>query len=388
YEHLHGRNGDETLWRVPVTVRRAGIPETFTFLMEERHVTRSLGVGRLPDPKDWAKVNAGQTGFYRVNYPPEEWERLRSAIEALEMSATDRLGLQNDAYALTRGGFIPATLFLSITEAYRNEKDATVWREVSNNLRAFETILADEAYLPQFYAFARRLYQPTAGRIGWDSRPSDKHLDALLRSTVLGCLGSYEDSQTIREAVARFEAYLEDRASLHPDLRDVVLNLTGQEGDRSVYDTLWELEREATLNEEKVRLLMALTRPKREELLRETLERSLSEEVRSQDTVFVVAGVASNRHGRESAWEFIKDNWAEFDRRYGRGGLDGLTYLVSVTGAFTTLERAEEVEEFFRTHPVPAARRTVQQSLERIRLNAKWLEQNRGELADWFATRD
>ena len=55
--------------------------------------------------------------------------------------------------------------------------------------------------------------------------------------------------------------------------------------------------------------------------------------------------------------------------------------------AFTTLERAQEVEKFFHDHPVPSAQRTVQQSLERIRLNARWLEVNRQGLAEWFASR-
>ena len=61
--------------------------------------------------------------------------------------------------------------------------------------------------------------------------------------------------------------------------------------------------------------------------------------------------------------------------------------LVSITGGFTTPERAQEVEAFFQAHPAPSAARTIQQSLERIRLNVRWLERNRQELARWFAAR-
>ena len=61
--------------------------------------------------------------------------------------------------------------------------------------------------------------------------------------------------------------------------------------------------------------------------------------------------------------------------------------LVSITGGFTTPERGAEVEEFFRDHPAPSASRTIQQSLERIRLNVKWLENNRPGLAEWAASR-
>jgi aminopeptidase N len=98
----------------------------------------------------------------------------------------------------------------------------------------------------------------------------------------------------------------------------------------------------------------------------------------------LVAGVAGNPKGRNLAWEFVKSNWPEFDRRYGGGGF-GLMRLVSICSAFNTQEKAEEVDSFFVEHPAPAADRTIRQALERIRLNIKWLEQNRQELADWFA---
>ena len=59
--------------------------------------------------------------------------------------------------------------------------------------------------------------------------------------------------------------------------------------------------------------------------------------------------------------------------------------LVSVCGNFTDEARLADVESFFQEHPAPAAERTIRQALERIRLNIKWLERNRTELAAWFS---
>ena len=42
--------------------------------------------------KDWVKLNVGQTGFYRVKYDVELASRLRSAISAGSLEATDRFG--------------------------------------------------------------------------------------------------------------------------------------------------------------------------------------------------------------------------------------------------------------------------------------------------------
>lgn len=162
------------------------------------------------------------------------------------------------------------------------------------------------------------------------------------------------------------------------------MGLVAQEGDEDTYGKLWQLHSKSTLSEEKVRLLIALSRFKNKDLLAETLSRSMdSQYVRSQDTVIAVASVARNRFGRDLAWEFLKSNWDEFDRRYGQGGF-AITSLVAITGAFTNLDKAQEVEEFFKTHPAPSATRTIQQSLERIRLNHAWIQLNDSGLSQWF----
>jgi puromycin-sensitive aminopeptidase len=60
--------------------------------------------------------------------------------------------------------------------------------------------------------------------------------------------------------------------------------------------------------------------------------------------------------------------------------------IESVASYFTTAEKEREVAEFFQAHPVPSAARTVQQCLERIRINTRWLAQNRESLATWLKT--
>lgn len=51
---------------------------------------------------------------------------------------------------------------------------------------------------------------------------------------------------------------------------------------------------------------------------------------------------------------------------------------------FTSLEKAKEVEEFFDSHPMPAIVRTLKQSLERVNINANWVQSVKNEkgLAD------
>ena len=387
YDRLLDDSGTGTeVWRVPVRVTHGG-GEPTALLMDGRQARLPLGISDAAEgaAASWFKVNPDQTGFFRVNYQPEDWDKLVPAIQSLELPASDRLGIQNDAYSLSRAGMLPVTQFLALARAYGNETDASVWGDLSSNLRDVDVLLADESTREGYQSFARSIFRPAVERAGWEAMPGEGHLDALLRSTVLSQAGSYGDTDVLDQARERFVRYIEDPATVHPDLRGVVLSLTGQTGDRATYDQLWKMEKETSLQEEKIRLLLALTRFSDLELLRETLERSLSPDVRTQDTISVVSGVASNPRGRDLAWTFIKDNWSEFDRRYGSGGF-GLMRLVSVCNNFTSQQRLNDVETFFQEHPTPAAERTIRQALERIRLNIKWLERNREELAAWIGS--
>ncbi|MSQ07286.1 MAG: M1 family peptidase [Dehalococcoidia bacterium] len=373
---------DTTIWQVPVAVtQKGGAAPAFT-LMDRKDFKLRLEQ-RAGQAGQWLKVNPQQTGFFRVNYQPQEWERLVPAVRSKELTALDRLGLQNDAFALSRAGLLPVTQFLSLAQAYDNDTDATVWGDLASNLREIDQLVANQDYYVAFQALGRRLFGPAARRAGWDARPGEGHLDSLLRSTVLGQAGSYGDPEVLEQAKSRFVNYVRDPSRVHPDIRGVVVSLAGQTGDRATYDQLWGLERKATLQEEKIRLLMALTRFSQPELLQQTLERALSSEVRAQDTISVVTSVAGNSKGRELAWQFLKDQWPEFDRRYGKGGF-GLMRLVGMCGSFSDEAHLAEVEQFFQEHPAHAAERTIRQVLERIRLNIKWLERNEAELAVWL----
>ena len=370
---------EEQVWPVPLTVAADGAPVTAHLVSG---ATGTVDVA-APTQPDWFKVNPDQTGFYRVNYTDTDREKLASLVADRTLPATDRLGIQNDAFALSRAGLLPVTRFLALAESYQDETDASVWSDLATNLREIESLIADEPYLDAYHAFGRRLFGPAAQRSGWEARPGEGHLDSLARSTVLSQAGAYGDPAVIRQAQELFEAYQSDPSNVRPDLRGVVFSLVAQSGDRAVYDRMWDLERAAELHEEKIRFLISMARFQQEELLRETLERSLTDDVRSQDTIFVVTAVAANNRGRSLAWDFLQEQWDEFDRRYGGGGF-GLMRLVSITNHFTTNEQREEVEAFFEAHPTPAAERTIRQALERIALNVAWLDRNRDELGLYF----
>jgi puromycin-sensitive aminopeptidase len=60
-------------------------------------------------------------------------------------------------------------------------------------------------------------------RLGWDPKPGESHLDAMLRGELLTALALFGHDATQREAIRRFHIFLDDRNTsvLPPDLRRV-----------------------------------------------------------------------------------------------------------------------------------------------------------------------
>ena len=386
YEQILEPNdqGNNELWQVPINIKREGEDGDKTSVL----ITGKTQTVCIPSsiPKtNWVKVNYLQTGFYRVNYSSEDLERLSIPIKNRSISAPDRIGIQNDAYALSRAGYIQGTQFLAIAKAYKGEDNASVCSDLAANLADIDSLLWDQPYYNDFTNYAKDIFHDTADSVGWTPKPEEGHLDSLLRNTVLAQLGKYGDDKTLAEAVTQFAMYTKDNSSVDPDIRRVVFNLAAKRGDGSTYEEIWNQQIQTDRQEEKLRLITALTNFSDIPLLEETLERSLSKHIRYQDAITVVALVARNRFGQDVAWEFLKENWKEYDRRYGDGGF-AIMRLATIPSNFTTGEKFDDVSKFFSDNPVPAAHRSVLQSLEQIKLNIAWLKLNEESLSRWFST--
>ena len=56
----------------------------------------------IPPEADWLKFNVDQFGYYRVNYPEDDWNRFGELLMTNpgKLSNSDRTSLLNDAFAL------------------------------------------------------------------------------------------------------------------------------------------------------------------------------------------------------------------------------------------------------------------------------------------------
>ena len=142
---------------------------------------------------------------------------------------------------------------------------------------------------------------------------------------------------------------------------------------------MWDLEKAADLHEEKIRFLNALANFEQGDLLQETLDRTLGVEVRSQDTIRVIVTVASHRHGRNLAWEFVKDNWDKINEVFPS---NSIVRMLSGITSLSKGDQADDVIAFFEDHEVPQGQLTLQQTLEKLRVNVALRERESERFAE------
>ncbi|KAK0571465.1 hypothetical protein LWI29_016441 [Acer saccharum] len=383
-----GSSGDGQ-WIVPVTLCCGSYNVRKNFLLQTK-TKEFMGFSIRNESgnasSNWIKMNVDQTGFYRVKYDEELAARLRHAIEKKLLTETDRFGVLDDSFALCMARQQSLTSLLTLMGSYREEVNYTVLSNLISISYKVGRIAADAKpelvdYIKQFFI---SIFQYSAEKLGWDPKQGESHLDAMLRGEILTALALLGHDETLNEASKRFHAFLEDRTTplLPADLRRAAYVAVMQkvsQSDKSGYESLLRIYRETDLSQEKTRILGSLASCPDANIILEVLNFLLSSEVRNQDAVF---GLNVSSEGRETAWKWLKDNWDYISKTWG--GFLITRFISAIVSPFASFEKAKEVEEFFASRSKPSVARTLKQSIERVHINAKWVQtiQNEEHLAE------
>lgn len=331
-------------------------------------------------------MNAGQTSVLRVKYDEALRAKLVGAIRTKAIPAGDRLGIEGDAFALAKAGYAKTSEALELALAFENEDDYAVWNDLALGLGAVQKLFRDDvAITDRLNALVRKLFSPIAAKLGWEKRDGEADLTTQLRNLVLTKLVGANDGPTRAEALSRFETSLINPESLASDLRGAVYTGVAKHGDvEKHWRRMFEVFRNATMQEHRVSLLATIGRTTNPELAKELLKWAAeSGDVRTQDFYIPLVSVGSSMP--EVTWAFLQDHWEWIVKTFGSGQfLFGRIIGLSIS-SFASLERVAEIEAFFKTHDATAAKMQIQQALETIRSQAAWLSRAKSDVEQWLA---
>ncbi|MEM3063801.1 MAG: M1 family metallopeptidase [Candidatus Nitrosotenuis sp.] len=369
---VHEKKGKEKgLWQIPLAVSQDG-------KIIRKLVTKPQNVIRVKDGP--LVVNSGRAGFYRVRYSTDLLYELRQLVSEKTISHIDRWALQNDLFALCISGDNATRDYLDFTSQYEDEDAYITQSNIASNLYFLYNKAIEESFSHEIRNSAHRFLRMLYDKLGWDAKSDEPHTDKLLRSFVLGALGRLDDDEIISEANKRFAAYLKNRSSLDPDIQEAVFSIVAWSGNSQTYKKLLNLYKDAPTQEEKIRFLGAMCGFKDEKLLKDTLDFSQSKYVRSQNMHMPIMKVAANPYGKKILWPWLKKNWKALRNKVGPGS-PLLNRIVASISAVADATMENEIRRFFKANPTPGTERTLEQTLERIRIHTALLQRMRQEFS-------
>jgi aminopeptidase N len=270
-------------WRVPVAARILGGETVETLVSPESGRFSLNGCG------PWL-ANAGQQGYFRVDYTPGDFSGLLTRYASLP--AADQIGLADDSLALGQAGYAPMARFLDITDRAPPGADPVVLSALIGGLSDLDDLLTGLPSQAPLRAHARRTLAPIFARVGWDARAAESPTTALLRAAVLGALSQFDDPAVIAEARRRFTLYLAAPDSVSPDVRRVMLRTVARHADAAEWDRLHALARAAPTVVVKSELYTLLASAEDVGLAKRALALALGGEVDATEAPMMIGSVS------------------------------------------------------------------------------------------------
>ena len=330
-----------------------------------------------------AFVNAGSTGYYYTEYTPDTVRTLSRKARGT-LTPAERLGLLGDEWWMVRAGRHDAGTFFDLAAALAADTTAAVTDALAMRVSYAAEYLVPDAARESFEAWIRARFGPpldrlNAGSAGGDELQQSRHAELL---DLVGIWGASREAQARASEMAT--RYIADPASVPGTITPAALRVAAFGGDAALYEQyLKRLNAAASNPEAYYRLLNALPYFRDPALVDRTLAFALSPAVRSQDTGMLIAGLLARPWSRPRAWAFVTARWAALTEKLGT--FQGIPAIVAATESFCSAAAAADVKAFFAAHPVPAAERSLQQSIEQIESCASLASRQGGALTRWLA---
>ena len=236
------------LWSIPLLFATAESVSDVATIMSTKRQTFSIPVS---GPSDWVKINAGQHSMVRVAYTPEMSANLMPAVSSKALPPVDRGALLLDSYALAKAGYGSVEAVVRILSSFENEDNSTVWSAIEGVLSGLSVLMEEVGGEPLalFRAMAARMVKKSLNTTGWEPKPTDGHVEKLLRTTVIDLLDEFcsDDAEVVAEARRRYDGHWEDPSLLPSDYKTTIYKLilkssSGSEDYEKILATFYNTE--------------------------------------------------------------------------------------------------------------------------------------------------
>jgi puromycin-sensitive aminopeptidase len=274
-------------------------------------------------------------------------------------------------------GRLGAADLLTFLEGFADEREYAVWQAIVISLRGLGRLLDDDAFA-MLQRRVARLVAPALQALG-EPAETDSDLIGKLRGLLTGALAVLgDDAATQARCRELYDRSESDPGSVDPELVAAATGVVAATGGEAEYERMLAGFRSATTPQDQLRHLYVLAEFDSPELMDRTCEFAVSGEVKTQNAPFLLRSCIANRRHGGRAWTFVRKNWADLNERFPSNT------IIRMVDTVKTLNRPTDVvdvQAFFSEHPIAQAAKTLEQVLERQRVNAALREREEEALA-------
>ncbi|SMD30244.1 M1 family metallopeptidase [Picrophilus oshimae] len=266
---------DNRIWKVPLTIKyKNGI----------KSMLLSKDYDEIDLNGDFIKINADESGFYRVLYD----EAFYNDLDLKYLSNLDAWGIVNDAYAFLLADRIDMNLYKMIIEKFSELKNYLVINEISNELFRLKTIIPENRWLLEYGKKYHRMILDYLG----DKKPGEDFNVSIIRGIVSSRLALFDEEYAMELAEK-----IDDFDNIDGDMNASVLN--GYAVALNDASRLREMLKKTDSDETKVKIInaMALTHGDRNFKIIE--DAMATGDIKKQDTMRYYINAAMNPMSRE-----------------------------------------------------------------------------------------
>lgn len=376
------------LWHVPLTFITSKSDSTHKFLLKTK-----TDVLILPEEVEWIKFNVGMNGYYIVHYEDDGWDSLTGLLKETHtsVSSNDRASLINNAFQLVSIGKLPIEKALDLTLYLKHETEIMpVFQGLDELIPMYKLMEKRDMneVETQFKAFLIRLLRNLIDKQTWtdDGSVSERMLRSQL--LLLACVRKYQP------CVQRAEGYFREWKETDGNLRlpsDVTLAVFAVGAQTSEgWDFLYKKYQSSLSDTEKNQIEFALCTSQNKEKLQWLLDQSLKGDIiKTQEFPDILRSIGRNPVGYPLAWQFLRENWNKLVEKFELGSSSIAYMVMGTTNQFSTRARLEEVKGFFSSLKENGSQlRCVQQTIETIEENIRWMDKNFDKIRLWLQNQE
>ncbi|KAF2899347.1 hypothetical protein ILUMI_06828, partial [Ignelater luminosus] len=333
----------------------------------------------------WLIVNKQFSGYYRVMYDLENWNRLITFLKSPKFQAMhvlNRAQLINDAFDFAKRGSLNYTIPLDLSTYLSRERHYVAFASFFNAIELLNRCLSTSKVYPTFKSYILNLLSNITSYLGYDENANDTHLDKLNRANVLNWLCKLGDVQCGETALEKLRSWMKNESKvIAPNLQEPLLCGAIRAGNEEEWNFLFEKLKVEDNSIMRSRMLNALSCSEKDHIINKFLDEivngtTMKNNERLSATISILeSGNVGLRIGTDYVQEHFRTFWK----------MEKSETILNVIG--NRITTAEEYNKFvaFKSKYV-GVHMAFRPGMSFARININWLNNYLSEVEDWLDT--